>query len=392
MCNLKPLKSSVGQPAEGEDKYFHREKIVNKILRKLDNGENILLSAPRRIGKSSILKHIKNNPQEGQIIKYLIVQSVDSSEEFFKKLYNELINDDEIFEGIEGYLKRTTGIVRHYLGRLTGISTEGFDVSPNDNINYYQECLDLMEFFKNKKVVIFIDEFPDALNNILKKDKDLAISFLQENRDIRQQFSNTNLQFVYTGSTGLRNIVKNLGHLDLINDINEVHIPPFTEHEAIELIKRLVLGCQTYEKDFTVDDASISHILQKVTWRLPYYLQVIVAELFEYYEDHNKPITIETVDWVLDEMVKAKSNHSDYFDNWKRRLHRSFKKDEYGLSIAILSHIAKHDSITSGEIKELAKQCPNTKINHILSILEYDGYISEDQHAYGFNSFLLKEW
>ena len=96
MPNLKPLKSSIGQPAEGEDKFFPRDAIVRKIFRKLDGGENLLLSAPRRIGKSSILKHMEENPQENQIIKYIAIQSIDSQEEFFKKLYNELIEDKDL--------------------------------------------------------------------------------------------------------------------------------------------------------------------------------------------------------------------------------------------------------------------------------------------------------
>ena len=52
MSALTPLKSSLGQPAEGERKYFHRPAVVKKIQRQLNNNEHLLISAPRRIGKS----------------------------------------------------------------------------------------------------------------------------------------------------------------------------------------------------------------------------------------------------------------------------------------------------------------------------------------------------
>ncbi|MCK5918892.1 MAG: hypothetical protein KAG34_10715 [Cocleimonas sp.] len=53
MCELKPLKPATGQPAEG-NQYFPHIKIHNKILWRLKNGENILLSAPRRIGLEAL--------------------------------------------------------------------------------------------------------------------------------------------------------------------------------------------------------------------------------------------------------------------------------------------------------------------------------------------------
>ncbi|MCJ8269900.1 MAG: hypothetical protein MJK04_10920, partial [Psychrosphaera sp.] len=119
MDNLTPLKSIMGPPAEGEDKYFARDKIVKKILRRLNLGENLLLSAPRRIGKSTILKHIQKNPQPDQIILYMAVMSVDSSEEFFKKLFNELIKNEAIFSGIQGFITRSSNSVKQYVSRFT---------------------------------------------------------------------------------------------------------------------------------------------------------------------------------------------------------------------------------------------------------------------------------
>ena len=121
MSDLQALKSSLGQPAEGEKRFFPRTNITKKILRKLSNGENLLISAPRRIGKSSILKDIVKNQSDQEIIKYMIVQSVNSQEEFFKKLFNELIEDKEIFDGVSGYLTRISPVVNSCISRVNGI-------------------------------------------------------------------------------------------------------------------------------------------------------------------------------------------------------------------------------------------------------------------------------
>jgi AAA+ ATPase superfamily predicted ATPase len=75
---MEPLMISTGRPADGKDKYFERPNIENKIWFKIKQKENLLLAAPRRTGKSSILKNIERNPQGNYLVKYKAVQSVDS--------------------------------------------------------------------------------------------------------------------------------------------------------------------------------------------------------------------------------------------------------------------------------------------------------------------------
>ena len=395
MDKLKPLKSSAGQPAEGENKFFPRTKIVNKINRNLNRGENLLISAPRRIGKSSILKHIKNNPPENQIIKYMIVQSVDSSEEFFKKLFNELLNDKAIFDGISGYLTRTGNTVKKYTSRITGVNVNGsIDFDPNEHIDYYHECIQLITEFQinDKKIIIFIDEFPDALNNILEKDRTLAIKFLQQNRDLMELFSSSNLQFVYTGSTGLKNIVKKLDRLDLVNHLKNIQILPLTKDEAKELILRLIEGFKEENNKFDIADDVIEYILDKIVWRIPYYMQIITDELFEFYDETENTINKDIVEFVLSELVKSKSNHSDYFENWKKRLKTAFQHQDYEFAIEVLNYIAKNNAIEHSVFHDLSIKNNVDDHRYILDVLQHDGYISEDNQYYGFNSILLKEW
>ncbi len=393
MSALKPLQSSLGQPAEGKKKFFPRDKITKKILRQLEKGENILLSAPRRIGKSSILKDIVRNQSKQEIVKYMIVQSVNSQEEFFKKLYNELIEDKEIFEGVERYLKKASSTLRSYASRVSGVSLDGITVNPDEVIDYYEECIKLIASFKtDKKIIIFIDEFPDALNNILEKDEALAINFLQQNREMREKFSDNNLQFVYTGSTGLKNVVRKFKKLDLINDIQTIKVPPFSDDEARKLIQRLILGYQEEIKEFDIDEKTITYILKVITWKLPYYMQIITDGLFEFYEDNEVRIDKSVVDLILNELVKSKSAHSDYFENWKDRLSRAFKGDEHSLAIEVLNFIAKNDVIDFAEFCDLASKHNITDFKYTLDVLEHDGYISENNKKYGFNSILLKNW
>lgn len=51
------ISNRVGPPVEGED-FFGRTKEIRQANRLLDSGHSLLLSAPRRIGKSSLAKRL----------------------------------------------------------------------------------------------------------------------------------------------------------------------------------------------------------------------------------------------------------------------------------------------------------------------------------------------
>ena len=112
---MKPLLISTGRAADGKDKYFERKSIETKIWSKIKQKENLLLAAPRRTGKSSILKNLERNPLSGYLIKYKAVQSVDSINEYFKQIYMLLLEDDSIFKFYERHYKKAIGTVKKNL-------------------------------------------------------------------------------------------------------------------------------------------------------------------------------------------------------------------------------------------------------------------------------------
>jgi AAA+ ATPase superfamily predicted ATPase len=195
---MKPLKPKTGSPAEGAEYFFKRKKLIDKIFEKIENKENILISAPRRIGKSSILKYIMSNPKSNQIIKYMIVQSAENSDVFYKKVLNSLITDREIFNLTESYLKQFSISLKAYISKVKGIKFDGVDISDNDNLNYYDIVSKLFTKLSqhNKQIILIFDEFPDAVANIYNDNHKRAVTFLQQHREFRELYSNSSLLFI----------------------------------------------------------------------------------------------------------------------------------------------------------------------------------------------------
>jgi hypothetical protein len=392
---MQPLKPTIGQPATGREHYFDRPQISQQIRRGLERGGNLLISAPRRIGKSSLIKHLLTQAAANEIIIYISVQSATHSNEFFEKLFKELIKNNTVFAGMNGFTQRASAGLKNIISRVRNITLEGgLEIDKTANIDYYTELQTLIKALTEKKVILLLDEFPDAVSNMIRRNKQLAIEFLLQMRELRQISSDLGLQFILTGSSGLANVVSQLGENDLINDLEEISVPPYTEQEASVFIQRLVLGYQIhYSSDFQINDNTLAYILEKINWRLPYYLQIMIKSLFEAFE--NKQIIAEpaTVDKVLAAMLTAQSEYYGYFQYWYQRLQDNLDNASYQAAIEMLNQLACDKVSSLAQLKSLPFATkPKLPVKQILNILEHDGYISQHQQQYGFNSFLLKQW
>ena len=392
---MQPLKPTIGQPATGREHYFDRPQISQQIRRSLERGGNLLISAPRRIGKSSLIKHLLTQAAANEIIIYISVQSATHSNEFFEKLFKELIKNNTVFAGMNGFTQRASAGLKNIISRVRNITLEGgLEIDKTANIDYYTALQTLIKALTEKKVILLLDEFPDAVSNMIRRDQQLAIEFLLQMRELRQISSDLGLQFILTGSSGLANVVSQLGENDLINDLEEISVAPYTEQEASVFIQRLVLGYQIhYSSDFQINDNTLAYILEKINWRLPYYLQIMIKSLFEAFENTQIIAEPATVDKVLAAMLTAQSEYYGYFQYWYQRLQDNLDNASYQAAIEMLNQLACDKVSSLAQLKSLPFATkPELPVKQILNILEHDGYISQHQQQYGFNSFLLKQW
>ncbi|MCX6922493.1 MAG: hypothetical protein NT154_04660, partial [Verrucomicrobia bacterium] len=77
---MKKTRSLVGQIPEPEELYG-REDFIDHLWRMLE-ANNILLLAPRRFGKSGVMRHVLLHPRPGYLPLSFELEDVDSPEEF----------------------------------------------------------------------------------------------------------------------------------------------------------------------------------------------------------------------------------------------------------------------------------------------------------------------
>ncbi|NIO86772.1 MAG: ATP-binding protein [Candidatus Aminicenantes bacterium] len=383
-----PIKNITGQAVRGEN-FFKRPLLVHQLWRKVESGSSILIAAPRRIGKTSLLYHIHDNPKKGYYLIYLITESVNSEKEYYKKILNKIL-ESSFLNTFRKFSKKANQVLRDRIMRITEIGkTVKFD--SESQIDYREEFIHLIKSLdlKGERIIFMIDEFPQTLENIIEDDDSrTAIHFLQGNREIRQDPEiNNKLQFIYTGSIGLENIVNRLNSIHLINDLDTLRVPPLTKAESHELMQR-ILETMPFELSKTMRE----FILDKIEWLTPFYIQLALQEICHRHDEIEvRKVTKKMIDQAFREMLELRG----FFEHWHTRLRKAYKRDEYKFAKELLNYISNNEKTTSEEIRNLSQKFDlNDFYKDIVNSLIYDGYINNEieSHVYCFNSPLLKLW
>jgi len=377
----RPMKNIVGQTPRGDD-FFKRDYIIKKIYRRLDAGNHLFLSAPRRAGKTSIMRYLEDFPKEGYAFIYINTEDIADGEEFFKLIANELLNSSAI-EKMTKVSEGSKSIFRQFAENISKIKIWNFEVQLNKGQppKYKDELENLMRKLHTEsfKIVIMLDEFPVTIENIKKvKSEREAVNFLHINRSIRQQ-ANQGIQFIYTGSIGLPTIASRLKATATLNDLNTLEIPPLSIEEASTFSKQIL---DTYQVRY--DEEVIPYMLAKLQWLMPFFIQLVIQVMIDEFDERNIALEISSVDRA---MLKSSTHRSNlYFDNYLTRLDKSLPVKESATAKRILMEIASKNEVPSDTFKHLKGA------TSVLEMLELDGYINSQSSTYRFNSPILRDW
>ena len=377
------FKTIVGQAAEGEY-YFPRIEIDDLFWKYISKGSHLLISAPRRVGKTSFLKHISKLSNDKYLLKYHITESVNSSAEFFMKLYKSLLQELSQQKGATESLKNA--FKQHGIKQ---IGLKGIELTKID-LDYYLEFKRLVaETEFEKKFIFIIDEFSETLENINSDHGESAgKNFLHQNRELRQDSTiNQKIQFVYSGSIGLGNIAEKILATKTINDLYDFSIKPFTEQQALEFIKK-----STLSDELEFPDKVKRYLLENVEWLIPFYIQILLDEI----ENHLSENNLQSIDnSVVDKAISRALEIRNYFEHWHTRMRVAFKGKDYTFCKELLNLIATTEgAVVKSKVFDLAAKFDlEESYDTIVRTLIHDGYIHLDsENKYRFNSPLLKIW
>ena len=379
------MKNVVGQVVRKAD-FWQRKFELEDMWDAINSGSHILLCAPRRVGKTSLMHKILDEPQDNYIPIYINTESADSQAEFWKKIFNALTE-----EKFTSSLKNKAQLLADWLRgiKISSISIEGVEFGDGDVLDYKVAFKRLIkDLDQDKKLIIMIDEFAQTIENIIQyQDVQNALSLLKAHRELRQdtEFSRK-VTFVYAGSIGLESVVAKIGASKHINDLNSNKVTPLIRAEAQQFVESLFANL-----NITSTAEVTNYLLDQIDWLIPFYIQLIVQEIKKLYR---RAPNLDNS--VVDQAINNALDNRNHFESWQSKLKTGLEKDEYLFAKEVLNQISNDTYINSLDINNMAskhKLDENNARENIQSLV-YDGYINnnDDSKIYKFNSPILRMW
>lgn len=367
-----------------------RTQIIQLIWDTLEQ-QSIVMTAERRIGKTTVIKKLKAEPAAGWVPVFQDLEKCHTATEFAMAVYKEVHQ----FLSSKGRVARRA---KEWLSALGGVEIGGLLTLPEKTEASWKDILtrsieDLVHEndATGSRLLFLWDELPFMLANIRDRESEqTAMAVLDMLRALRQ--THQALRMIITGSIGLHHVITSLKDKNYanspINDMARIEVEPLELPDAQELACKLIEGEGLASKD---RDAAATAIATEAD-RFPFYIHHIVRAL------RVKGLPADPA--AIGSVVAAQLIDSD--DPWELLHYRERIPTYYGADaktvIAILDELAAsrpHASINEllAMLKATSPFDDRERLLRLLSLMERDHYLQrQSDGSFGFRFPLLRRW
>jgi len=373
---MDTIKNITGAVAEGKN-FFGRTKNIERAIESLEDGNSLILAAPRRVGKTSFARKLKDLlAEKGWNGFYIDLQKAPTEFDFMKLFLKEVKGESWFEKNMPESIKFSYGDAAIEFNR--------------QKYDFYRKIENALHH--EEDTLIIFDEFIIFLDDVLRKkageenEFNSVIHFLNWLRGLRQT-SGSKIRWIFCSSISIESYLHKHNLTKSINDLTPFKLGELEDDEPLLLVKALA---QSKEIDFS--NEHINYMLEKLGWKLPYYIQILFKEIVEVVRDGHT-LSNTTIDAAYNNLLEEDT----YFNTWTERL--SYYEEEKRFAKLILNELSKSktgkkrtdiENLVYAELND--KEKTEELIQPLLKQLEADGYIMNDKDNYMFRSPLLRDF
>lgn len=366
-----------------------RDRLIQNVW-EIVQQQSLVITAERRIGKTTVMKKMAAEPQTGWLPVYQDLENCHSAADFSMAVYKQVHH----FLSGKGKLTRRS---KELFGALGGTELGGIFKLPEKAATPWKDVLtkaieDLMhENDEGTKLLFLWDELPFMLMNIRNGEgEQTAMQVLDHLRWLRQTHSG--LRMIITGSIGLHHVLTSLKEKSYanspVNDMATVDVPPLTEKDAASLASLLIVGEALKSPDTAVAAAAIAR----------------EADCFAFYI-HHIVRGLKLLEWDAnpENVAKVVATHlMDANDPWqlihyRERISTYYPSDQKEVSLILDELAATKEKASVAELLAMLKGASQLddreRLLRLLTLMERDHYLKRDETGtYSFRFPLIRRW
>jgi hypothetical protein len=367
-----------------------RNSLIINLWETLEQ-QSVVLTAERRIGKTTVLKKMLDEPAPRWRPVYQDLERAHTAAEFAMEVYKTV--HEFLSRG-----KRTARRAMEFLKGLGGIEIGGLVKLPDSAQPPWKEVLthsieDLVHEcdHQSDRLLFLWDEVPFMIGNIrYREGATRATEVLDVLRALRQ--THPALRMVVTGSIGLHHVLTSLKEKNYanapLNDMVQVDVPPLAEADAKELAAQLIKG----EAISSPDSARAAETIAREADCFPFFVQHIVKAL----KLRNLTASPEEIAGVVASQL-VDPNDPWELQHFLDRIPQYYPKDAAAVRL-ILDELAVRDTpATADELLAMLKNAGSLDdrepLLRLLELMGRDHYLARNaEGAWHFRFALIRRW
>jgi uncharacterized protein len=367
---------------------FGRDEEAKNIWSEVADGKNLLLLAPRRVGKTH-LQHLltQQAPNHRYRAIWLDVEGFGAEKDFLSQLCSAI--QEELSTGSQLISSLTHRLNNVLKGRSDGEKDWRGWLLSTDWKDFAEQLLSQLEEDKSgHDWLILIDELPIFIQELQRQSGVDAVGiFLYWLRRARQKYKS--IRWILAGSIGLDTVARQFGFEGALNDLVPIGLQPFSEEVAKKFLAEIA---KKDGKSFS--NEALDQVVERLGWLSPYYLERIAKTTCSS-SPSGREMQKDDVSASMDLLLELPNRL--YWASWRDHLDRNFRDDTRLSLYLMLAEMSKRRNgctkdhliatLTSSGIQEALSVVRNG-----LDALENDGFVSKTGNSYRFRMNLLREW